>query len=272
MLFILRHINIIPYMGLYVLFYLPGRPVIEVLMPDGAVVGVIYENPVEPMPAALRSTDHVQMYALQLLETGLAFKNFLETVQVPNRARMLRTMKVMMMLLKGNKANTKYADEILRFLIHQLAILSEREAHFMFYSMFVNTRGMIDSNIACDLQMEHIVRTCKKHIKHLQSNKCEDTIRKRTGALAAINEVIRNYDAETKPPKRSSKHSTRSKEDDENAMTQDLRELKPFETTIDRCHAHFADITDSLMSHFDFWHFGRWMKRRINEHAINLGN
>ena len=140
------------------------------------------EEPLDPEePLAPGQKDYVQNYALQILELGLAFKNFLDSIKVPNRARMLRTLKIMMVLLKAHKWQSKYADEILRFLVHQLAILSEHDAHMMFYSLFVNTKGRIDSNIPCDLQMEYLVRVCKKHIKHMHSNKTEENIGKRTG-------------------------------------------------------------------------------------------
>ena len=105
--------------------------------------------------------DHVQNYASQVLEQGLVFKNFLEPIKVPNRARMIHTLKVMIVLFKAYNWLSKYADEILQYLVHQLAILSEHDAHMMFYSMFVNKKGRIDTDIPCDLQMEYIVCVCK---------------------------------------------------------------------------------------------------------------
>ena len=80
---------------------------------------------------------------------------------MPNRARMIHTLKVMMVLCKAHNWLSKYANEILQFLVKQLAILSDHDAHMMFYSMFVNKKGRIATNIPCHLQMEYIVRVCK---------------------------------------------------------------------------------------------------------------
>ena len=209
---------------------------------------------------------------MQILELGLAFKNFLGAIKVPNRGRMLRTLKVMMVLFKAHHWLSKYADEILRFLIYQLGILSEHEAHIMFYSMFVNTKGQIDSNIPCDLQMEYIVRVCKKHIKHMYSNKSEENIKRKTGALAAINEIIQNFDTETIPIKRNNRHSTHSNDAEEEMMVEDLRDVKPFETTPYRSHRSFPQMEDSLLGYMNYQEFLKWLDRRTKVHSNNVGN
>ena len=77
---------------------------------------------------------------------------------------MIHTLKVMMVLFKAHNWLSKYANEILQFLVHQLAILSDHDAHMIFYSMFVNKKGRIDTNLPCNLQMEYIVHVCKKHM------------------------------------------------------------------------------------------------------------
>ena len=64
----------------------------------------------QPLP------DKVGDYGRQVLELGLLFKSFLEAIKVPNRPRMLRTLKLIMILLKSENNRSKYADEILRFL------------------------------------------------------------------------------------------------------------------------------------------------------------
>ena len=120
--------------------------------------------------------DKVKDYALLAMEFGLLFQNFLGSIKTPNRNRMMRTLKLMMVLLKADSNMCRYADEILRFLVHQTCILSEREAHQMFYGMFVNTKGKLDSFIPCDLMMEFVVRATKKHIKHMHSNKTERNV------------------------------------------------------------------------------------------------
>lgn len=137
----------------------------------------------------------VNNYAQLVLEMGLCFKNFVQCIKVPNRSRMYRILKVMLLLLKADSFNCKYGDEILRFLVLQYQVLSEHDACAMFYSKFVNTSGRIDGNISADLEMEFLVRVYKKHIKHMVSNKREENIHKRVNALAGLREILYNYDS-----------------------------------------------------------------------------
>ena len=108
--------------------------------------------------------DHVKNYGHIVLELGLLFKDLLDVIHLPDRDRCLRLLKLAMIFFKANKNLSKYAHEILRFLVHQTCTLSETEAHEVFYGLFVNTRGKKDSHIPADLQVEHLVRTTKKHI------------------------------------------------------------------------------------------------------------
>ena len=64
-------------------------------------------------------------YAHLVMEFGLQFKNFLDCIKTPNRKRMLRTLKLMMVTLKVNSNMCKYADKILRFLVLQLCALTD---------------------------------------------------------------------------------------------------------------------------------------------------
>lgn len=108
-----------------------------------------------------------------MLEMGFALKFLLLNVNIPNRGRMLPCLKYLMCILKANNNILKYALEILRLLAMQHSLLHEKSAHETFYGLFVNTQGKFDSSFGCDLQMEHLVRLTKEHIKSVHSNKTE---------------------------------------------------------------------------------------------------
>ena len=215
--------------------------------------------------------DQVSKYSQLTLELGLAYKNFSECTKVPNRDRMLRTLKIIMMLLKADSFQCKYGDEILRFLVLQCHVLSAQEAHAMFYSMFVNTTGKIDGNIPADLQMEFVVGLYKKHIKHMISNKREINITKRVNALAGLHEVIKNYDTITISNVRSKKHSTASKVEDELSILKDLRLSQPFKVTSGRLLESFSNVESSLLSRLDSSKYIQWLLKRALEHAQSGG-
>ena len=107
-----------------------------VRLPSGQVI-VLQVTPSVPKPPP--QPDEVLAYAQQVMELGLLFRNFIEACATPNRDRMLRTMKLMMVIIRSDNPRAKYADEILHLLVHQMALLSEKEAHEVFYALFVNT-------------------------------------------------------------------------------------------------------------------------------------
>ena len=151
-------------------------------------------------------------------------------------------------------------------------MLSPKEAHEIFYRMHVNTRGRVDSHIAVDMQMEFVVRSIKRHIKHMFSNKTEKNIERKTGTLAAINNVLRQYDATSETVIRSKKHKQMSAPSDELDMAQDLRNVKPFREQRGRQFEHFENINNTLIAQLDFMQFREWMKRRGNTHVQSLGD
>lgn len=134
-------------------------------------------------------TDRVRAYSKQLLELGLLFKNTLDFECMPERERGLRIFKLLMLYFKSHKNLSKYAFEILRLLVHQQSLLSERKAHEEFYGLFVNTKGRYNGQIPVDLRMAFHVKEVKKHIKHMASNKTHSNISNRTKAISCIKEI-----------------------------------------------------------------------------------
>ena len=115
--------------------------------------------------------DNVRNYACFLLELGLLFKSLLDLTKFPDRTRGLRLLKLAMVYFKSNSNLSKYALEILRLLVHQLCLLSEKGAHEEFYALFVNTTGHYDGHIPADQRMEYLVIEVKEHIKHMASTR-----------------------------------------------------------------------------------------------------
>ena len=214
--------------------------------------------------------DKVRAYAQQVLELGLLFKNFEEVCSNPNRERMLRTLKLMMLLIRADSPQAKYADEILCFLMQQLVLLSEHQAYEMFFSMFVNMKGHLNSSMPADIWMESLVRIAKKHIKSMVSNKNEDNIFRRTSALAGLDFVASNFDEQSSVTKPTSKHSKASVDEDEQIILQDLRKVRPFKFQGGRQHDSFPSIESSVLAEMNYTDLHLWMSRRISDHGSSL--
>lgn len=124
--------------------------------------------------------DVVQSYGTVLLELGLVFIELYYIVKSPNRERLIRCMKYLMLIMKSHNNKSKYALEILRFLCQQLALLSPKEPSEAAYGLFVNTGTTI---IPADLQMEHLVRLTKTHLRSMCSNVTDQSLVKRRSAF-----------------------------------------------------------------------------------------
>lgn len=168
------------------------------------------------------------------------------------------------MIIKADSFQAKYGDEILRFLVIQLHVLSEENANKMFYSMFVNSSGRVDGYIIVDLQMEIFLRLYKKHITHMTSNKRDYNITRRVNALAGLHDIIENFDNRVT---RTKKHSCASKEEDEQSVLSDLRKSKPFKYVSGCSVVGFTNVECSVMAKLDNCKFIQYLNARSAEHA-----
>ena len=150
--------------------------------------------------------------------------------------------KLAMLLFKSHRNLSKYAYEILRLLVHQICILSEKAANEEFYGLFVNTNGHFNGQIPADSRMEYLVKTIKTHLKHMHSNKTEKNIAKRTSAIATISDISSRYDSATNVLVRTKRHSDRSSRGDELIQFESIRVLE-------KC-GHFDERLDGIVMPF----------------------
>ena len=112
--------------------------------------------------------DKVNDLSSLILEIGFSFKNFLESIKTPNRPRLIRTLKLMMILLKADSNMCKYADEILRSWVLQLCKLSEEDSCQMFYACLSTQKEK--KILLFPATWSWNGHAYKKHIKHMYSN------------------------------------------------------------------------------------------------------
>lgn len=237
-------------------------------LPDGRklTITIPKKNTVSVKP------DGVQNYAKRVLELGLLFKDMLDATKIPERNRHISLLKLIMLLFKSHRNLSKYAYEILRFLVHQMCILSKKAAEEEFYGLFVNTNGHCDSHIPADRRMEYLVKKIKTHIKHMYSNKTETNIKLRSSAIANIADVGERYDDVTNVITRTQRHADRSAQGDELILLESLRMVHPFQPTPGRCHTCFPDIAVSSVNNLDVQHYHEWINTRKYKFAVEMGN
>ena len=98
--------------------------------------------------------------------------------------------------------------------------------------MFVNTGGKLDTISPADLEMEHLVRLTKGHLKAMCSNTSESSMRKRSSAFFGMQNICENFDTETNIVHPAQRHKVVSAVDDEMAIIQDLTKIRPFSSCV----------------------------------------
>ena len=237
----------------------PLPEVVRVRLADGRIMPLVRRLRehvmVQPQP------DSVKDYAHLTLELGMVFSYYETLTKTPSREKLLAATKMLLPIMKGNNPQAKYPLELLRFLVQQYSLLSQKQAAQALQACFVNTRGRANTHVPADQQMEWLVKQNKKHIKHLFSNKDAGTIKKKSAALAGLGEVAENFDSTSGTMIRTKKHSAKSAREDELILIRALNALQPFRHTPGRRHAHHIRTKPSLLDSFDGYKFRQWFNK-----------
>ncbi|XP_061184242.1 uncharacterized protein LOC133192263 [Saccostrea echinata] len=254
----------------------PMRSEQQVLV-DGTVLQIKLPNAKAltiniPPKVQKEKPDGMYNYGCQLLEVGLLFKDLIDLTHLPDRERGIRLLKIAMLYFKTHNNLSKYAYEIMRFLVYQECLLSEKAANEMFYGLFVNINGKYDGHIPADRRMEYMVKEVKSHIKHMCSNKTEKNISNRTRAIPGIKIICSNFDYQSSVITRAKKHSDKSSTSDELTLIQDLRNVRPFFFQPGRFHNSFQHISPSILHNIDIPYIHSWIEQKKIHFALDSGN
>ena len=208
--------------------------------------------------------DKKKDYGNLVLELGTQFFLLLRMCKSPSWNDMMPLLKMLLVTFKANNSQAKYALELLRFLVIQHSLLSEKNARQMFYQLFVNTKGRHDTHVPCDLVMEWQVRDQKRHIKHMFSNKTEQNILTRAEALGGLENITNNYDDDVGVRQRVKTHKNASAISDERILIQSLQNVKPFQSSPRRFHKSFSKVKPTMTQLFNSSNFHGWFHKHKN--------
>ncbi|KAH3771970.1 hypothetical protein DPMN_173301 [Dreissena polymorpha] len=215
--------------------------------------------------------DKASDYANLVLQLGVLFMELNDVVKYPDRDRLLAVLKILMVILKGHNTRSKYALEILRLLCQQFALLSESQAYSSLYGMFVNTGGKLDTNSPADLEMEHLVRLTKGHLKAMCSNKSESSVRKRSCAFYGMKKICDNFDEQTKVVHRAQRHKVLSSVEDEKAIIKDLRKVRPFQHVCGRQIASMKHCPKNPVKKINTEELHKWISQNQIKFYYEIG-
>ena len=147
------------------------------------------------------------------------------------------------------------------------ALLSEEVAERVTWGKFVNWTGGLGNNIEGDKAKEICNCTSKNVVQRgMGSDKTNNTIITASKAAPGIHQIKGQFDKVTKIHPSSRAHTTRSAKDDEMLMLKDLRKLRPFRITPNRCHKQEITLSPLVGQHME--KFFSWLEKHKKQIAM----
>ena len=104
------------------------------------------------------------MYSRSALALGLFVLNFNDARKYGDGERVIRLYKFLYLLFRVD-GRTKYAYYAFQLLCQVFYLLPEHLAFDLLFNRFTNNRGLLDSNIETDREVEHWNKTFKWIVK-----------------------------------------------------------------------------------------------------------
>ena len=138
------------------------------------------------------------------------------------------------------------------------------------YSRCINVHGREGSNNPCDLHMEHLNRTIKYALQHLEANKTEQAIMTASKCSHLINSLLQQFDTQTGLKDESGSHTRASEKSDIERMLVVLCNNKVFSEQGTRSHIHFQNFrSNHSAKSLDMSKFQQWMTEQFQPQQLH---
>ena len=178
--------------------------------------------------------------------------------------------KRLLLYFKSYGTFSKYAIEMFTSIAQKKVLLSEEMSHRLRWGRFVNWVGGKGRNIECDAAQEICNRTSKNVVKGMGANKTPKAIIRASKSAAGVQHIVAKFDSNAHIHSQSSRHTTRSSDEDESIIIRDLRKLRPFRIVPQRSHASFKKIEVSPLAGIDMQNFFTWLEKQKKNIAMGL--
>ena len=145
-------------------------------------------------------------------------------------------------------------------------LLSKAEAHHCKWAATVSWKGGIGKNIKIDLFQQNRNCEMKKLIQSMGANKTEKAIVRASKATGGVTEIVEAFEQQVNIRPRSTSHSHKSSADDEQLITKDLQDVRPFKEEDGRKFESFVSVSHNPTHSFDRAKFTAW----VDQHKKNI--
>ena len=188
---------------------------------------------------------------------------FNDAIKQGDGERLLDVYKVALLIYKA-RGKTKYAYEVLLFLVKIHGILSQHDAHNLKWNRFFNKHGTKGGNIPLDLRMEKLNKIVKTMWRSLGANLNESSAARVANTIDEMEEVLSGIDKDCDISQQIGYRSKGKPEDAVAQISKDLIKINAFQYCSGRKgHPTFIDFPQTLIGKLNYKDLHAWMKSRI---------
>lgn len=196
----------------------------------------------------------------------MLYVNLGDAIKEGDPFRLNVTLKGMLPLFFVHSRLSKYAVEIVDYILKTEVMLTPRLAMRVRLGSFVNTRGGKGENKPADMQQENNVRMTKDVIKGLGAQKTEKSMGRATAAAPLIAATTAHYQELLGVHIRHRGHTHRSRGEDITELLTHFSNIKPFVETPGRSLKGFP-VNANPVHYLNFTDFESFVKRTVQRLA-----
>ena len=194
---------------------------------------------------------------------GLLLLEFNDSIKEGDGERLLDVYKVALVLYK-EYGKSKYAYEVLLFLVKIYGKLSKHDAHNLKWNRFFNKHGTKGGNIPLDLRMEQLNKIVKTMWRFLGANLNESSAARVANTVDEMEQILDRVDEDCDISSEAGYRSKGKPEDAVSQITKDLNTIKAFKYTKGRKgHPTFETFPRTLVRKLNYRELHSWMTNHI---------
>ena len=172
--------------------------------------------------------DHKYHYVTNALNLGMLVKKFTDARKLGDDDRVYRLHKFLLLHFKLN-GRTKYSFEVLHHAAQVECLLTPYLSFQLRWNRSVNTKGLLDSNIELDREVEHRNKYFKEDVKGFRGKVTTKSIDRVSQASGSLNLILQAYDKEADVKKPSGRHVRANYESDVLALVEKTSQEQLFQ-------------------------------------------
>lgn len=211
-----------------------------------------------------QKVDGVKRYSKNALTLCYLAKDFLDARKRGDGERICRLYKHMLPLFKLD-GRTKYANQSLHLISQLTFLLPPALAHQIKWNRFVNNKGLPDSNIELDRELEHRNKFVKEDIHSFHGKVTKKSIERSSKSYDILNKLSLNFDSSVNNAVPSGKHTSPDWKSDVKELIDLFKNQELFQNKEGRYFKSFPVVPENFLQLLETEKFDEWKNKKMKE-------